>query len=180
MFRELSIVKRIAGFFKPKTLADFSHEFREAVEAETGDEKIVHCVRAEKLFYKNVSSFAGETFFRTIAVITDRKLIVLKDSSEYNEIKSFPLSAVSGCSLRSDSGKPALLVSFSDGSENRFVFSMAGPETELFKNTLSRVCSKGRVFCCGQCGKNAQTGDRFCGSCGPPLDFTASEFTMSD
>lgn len=179
MFRELSIGKRIAGFFKTKPPADLSHEFRAAVEAKTGDEKIVHCLRAEKIFYKNVSSFAGETFFRTVAVITDRKLMVLKDSPGYHEIKSFPLSAVSGCSLQSDSGKPALLVSFSDGSENRFVFSAAGPETEVFKNALSRASSDGGVFCCGQCGKKAQADDRFCSSCGTPLDFTASEFTMN-
>ncbi len=184
MFSAYSIGKRIAGLFKPEPLVENSPELRAMVGAKLKNEKIVCCLRVEKIFYKNISSFSGETFFRVLAVLTDKNLLFLKRSSEYHQIKRFPLSSVSDCVFQSDSGKPALFVNFFDGSENRLVFSRRDPDLESVENMFARALADARQSSapgfCGQCGKKAQSDAKFCKLCGTPLDFTASENTIGD
>ncbi len=185
MFNGSSIGEWIARLFKNRPLTEISPELRRNVETRFGNEKILHCLRVEKSFYKNISSFAGETFFRTVAVLTDRKLLLLKDSTAYHEIRFFLLSTVSGCSLQSDSGKPALVVSLFDGSAARFLFAKPDPEIGVFENTIERALSEMRqnpvegAFCV-QCGKQTQPGAAFCGACGVSLAFAASENKIGD
>ncbi len=180
-----SLKKRISSVFAPKSLAEIPPELRAALDQQMNNEKILHCLRVEKVFYKNPSSFSGETFFRNVAVLTDKRLILAKESSSYQKIKTFFLVSVSGCESHSDSGKPALLVEFSDRSQVRLVFAFDDPETGVFENTLKRVRSDqketrtGGAFC-GQCGKQSRAGARFCHECGTRLDFITSENTMTD
>jgi len=181
-----SFKKKLFAIFAPaKPLTEISQKLRAAFAKKIKDEKILHCLKVEKIFYKTASSFSGETFFHNVAIITDERLVVVKDSSSYSLIKSFPLAIVLSCDAQSDSGKPALSVEFSDKSHARLVFAFDDPETEIFEKTLNRARSNmgksrtGGAFC-SQCGNKSRPSARFCYACGARLDFIVSENTMNE
>lgn len=134
-------------------------------------------IRAEKMFYKGPSSFAGETFFQTVAVLTGRRFIIVKETGSYHEIKSFSLEQVSGCSSLSDSGKPALLVNFSDNSQVRLVFSSPDPLIDGFEKEIAQSAAGGYLVC-PKCGTRTGRDSRFCSRCGAALDFAPPENTL--
>ncbi len=178
------IKSRIASLFASESIAKISPKLRASLEAKTEGGKVLYCLKAEKVFHKRVSSFMGETFFRTVAAVTDSKLLVLKESSEYHEIVSFPLKNISNHSIQSDGGKPSLFVNLNDGSETHLVFSSNDPEIDAFIRCLSTadpavsVELSGKASFCGQCGRRSQPENKFCVGCGTPLDFKLPETTM--
>ena len=181
-----SIKSGIASLFASAPLTEISPQLRAHLEAKTEGGKVPHCLKARKVFHKRVSSFMGDTFFRTVAVITGGRFLLLKESSEYNEIVSFPLRDISDSAIRSDGGKPSLVISLKDGSEIRLAFSSDDPEIDVFARILSAAQPAasgglaGKALFCGQCGRRSQPANKFCAGCGSPLDFTLQETTMID
>ena len=128
-------------------------------------ERIIFCLRTEKVFVKKSSSFAGETSFRNITVVTGDRLAVFKESSR-SQICGFPLATVTACSPVSDSGKPALLAEFSDGSQIRLVFSSDDPAINGFREAVVSPAPVAEGGVCPKCGKAVGEEDRFCSACG--------------
>ncbi|MGI9559031.1 MAG: zinc-ribbon domain-containing protein [Thermodesulfobacteriota bacterium] len=177
----LSIKEKITALFSSKTQPEIHSALREQLEKRTAaaDEIILHALKAEKNFHKNAASFAGETFFRVVVVLTDKRILVLKDSSSYHELKIFPLFSVESCAAQSDTGKPALAVTLAGGAENRCVFSSAA-DADVFEESLAEFISPPEKAdaVCGDCGNRVPADAKFCASCGKPLDFSGSENTM--
>lgn len=170
-----SMGRRIRGLLFAGGVSDIPAGTLEAAETAAGGRALC-CLRAEKVFLKKSSSLTGETFFKNIAVVTDRRLVVLRESSRA-EVGGFALADVAGCAALSDSGKPALTVNFSDGSQARLVFSSGDPAIDIFKNALAvSAAPEGKV--CSKCGKAGEKDARFCSACGAALDFAASENTL--
>lgn len=155
----------LKGALSPGGVTDIAAATVAEIETAAGG-SVVSCLRAEKVFVKKPSSFAGETSFKNIAVVTGNRIAVFKESSRA-EVCGFSLATVTACSPVSDSGKPALFAEFSDGSQIRLVFSSDDPAIDGFREAVvSPAASVANGGVCQKCGKAVKEEDRFCSACG--------------
>ena len=137
----------------------------------SGDEKIVVSMKTDRVIYRAGSSRDSNTFYKTFAILTSKRLIITKNSTSLKIFRDIQLSQVNSLLYEEVASKPAIHV---DVVNSKYVLSMppgSFAEAKIFFDTFNSSLETGKLDnkFCSKCGNKIHTDSVYCSHCGKKI-----------
>lgn len=137
----------------------------------SGDEKIIVSMKTDRVIYRAGLSRDSNTFYKTFAVLTSKRLIIAKNSTSLKIFRDFQLSQVNSLLYEEIASKPTIHV---DIVNSKYVLSMppgSFAEAKTFFETFNSFIEPGKLEnnFCSTCGNKIQTDSVYCSHCGKKI-----------
>ncbi|MCC6712555.1 MAG: PH domain-containing protein [Candidatus Dadabacteria bacterium] len=118
----------------------------------------------------------SNTYFRSWFILTTRRIIIARNSSELKTFREIPLNGVTDIHYELDRGEPRVTIT-TPGNVDKIEFPKraAGHTAELEEllasaiaeaRSAAPVTAEARIVLCGGCGSRIPGTSRFCPECG--------------
>lgn len=135
------------------------------------DEEIVISMKTDRAIYRAGLSKDSNSFYKSFAILTTKRLILAKDSTSLKIFREFQLNQVNSLLYEEIAGKPTIHL---DNVNSKYVLSMPpGSFDEAKKffdllNTALEPEKSGKNFC-SKCGNKIQSNSVYCSNCGTKI-----------
>ena len=181
MARIQTVIKNLLSSFTDPTgraLLELPENIRKDLSVSLKeDEDILISMKTERAIYKAGQSRDSNTYYKTIAVLTSKRLILARQSSRLKIFRDFQLSEVSGLLYEEVNGKPTI---HADLLSSKYILSMppgsfdeAKEFFDAFNSTIGP--EKSEDFLCTSCGKKIRKDSVYCSHCGKKISDIGNE-----
>lgn len=134
----------------------------------SGDEKIIVSMKSDRIIYRAGSSRDSNTFYKTFAVLTNKRIIIAKNSNSLKIFRDFQLNQVNSLLYEEVASKPTIHV---DALNSKYILSMppgSFAETKTFFDTFNSSLEQGKQLnnFCSKCGNKIHSDSVYCSHCG--------------
>ena len=176
----ISAVRNIMGMFDAKYCTELPHGIKTGVEKYIKEEEsILVTLLNWRAVYKAPRFIDRNTYFHTWFILTSHRIIIARNSSEFNRFRDIPLSGISQIFYELDHSKPRITIA-SPGHEDIIEFPKqashhcAGLEEILNEaignaRVMHQNTPEGEFIFCGACGGRILRRSHFCSECGAKL-----------
>ena len=168
---EKGILKKLSDFFLAPPRID-SDELKELLGE---DDPMLLTVPALSCTYKPRAWVDRNTFFRSILMLTKKRVLILKNSSKANVLRDIELDAITHHKFGSTKSKGLKLEIKTVDAEDVIMFhqqyrkefeELSGKFEEVMTQALELSAGGGETFFCMHCGVKILAASVFCSSCG--------------
>ncbi len=168
---ETGIWKRLSDFFLAPPRID-SDELKELLGE---DDPVLLTVPALSCTYKPRAWVDRNTFFRSILMLTKKRVLILKNSSKANVLRDIELDTITHHKFGSTKSKGLKLEIKTVDAEDVIMFhqqyrkefeELSGKFEEVMAQSLEPSAGGGETFFCMHCGVKIPATSVFCSSCG--------------
>ena len=168
---ETGILKKLSDFFlaptkiNPDELKDLLGE----------DDSVLLTVPTLSCTYKPRTWIDRNTFFRSILMLTKKRILILKNSSKVNVLRDIEFDTITNHKFASTRSKGLKLEIKTVDAEDVIMFhqqyrkefeELSGKFEEVMSQTIELSSSAGETFFCMHCGARIPAASVFCSSCG--------------
>ena len=159
---ETGIWKRLSDFFLAPPRID-SDELKELLGE---DDPVLLTVPALSCTYKPRAWVDRNTFFRSILMLTKKRVLILKNSSKVNVLRDIELDTKSkGLKLEIKTVDAEDVIMFHQQYRKEFE-ELSGKFEEAMSQAIELSAGDGETFFCMHCGARIPAASVFCSSCG--------------
>ncbi|NIP39136.1 MAG: zinc ribbon domain-containing protein [Candidatus Dadabacteria bacterium] len=180
-----SILEKLSNLFslgQPSDPTELSDKLAQSISSNLNDgEQLVHCIRNHRAFHNAKSFNKKNMFFNSICILTDRRLIIIRNLDYFKLFREINLAAVRN--HRIEKSVDDLVINLNTGPTeediiefSKHALSFAEEFSKVFEQTLIAAKEKYPVSTngipqkkCGGCGKLVDQGSKFCHECGHKL-----------
>ncbi len=168
---ETGILKKLSDFFLAPTKVD-SGELRELLGE---DDPVLLTVPTLSCTYKPRAWVDRNTFFRSILMLTRKRVLILKNSSRVNVLRDIELDTIAHHKFGSTRSKGLKLEIKTVDAEDTIMFhqqyrkefeELSGKFEEAMAQAIELSSGTGETFFCMHCGARIPAASVFCSSCG--------------
>ncbi len=168
---ETGILKKLSDFFLAPPQID-SDELKELLGE---DDSALLTVQALSCTYKPRAWIDRNTFFRSILMLTKKRVLILKNSSKANVLRDIGLDTITHHKFGSTRSKGLKLEIKTVDAEDVIMFhqqyrkefeELSGKFEEAMAEAIKLSAVAGETFFCMHCGARIPTESVFCSSCG--------------
>lgn len=178
-----SAVKNIMGMFDAKKCSELPQGIRKGVEKYIKEEEsILVTLLNWRVIYKAPKFIDSNTYFHTWFILTNHRIIIARNSSEFKRFRDIPLSSISQIFYELDYSKLRITIT-SPGHEDIIEFpKQASPHCTGLEELMNEAIGNARVMLgnspeggyihCSACGGRILGGSHYCSECGAKLHYT--------
>ena len=168
---ERGIFKKLSDFFLAPPKID-SDELRELLGE---DDSVLLTVQTLSCTYKPRAWVDRNTFFRSILMLTEKRILLLKNSSKVNILRDIEFDTITHHKFGSTRSKGLKLEIKTVDAEDSIMFHQQYRNefeelSEKFEEVMSQAIElstgTGETFFCMHCGAKIPAASVFCSSCG--------------
>jgi ribosomal protein L40E len=168
---ETGVLKKLSDFFLAPTKID-SHELKELLGE---DDSVLLTVPTLSCTYKPRAWIDRNTFFRSILMLTKKKVLILKNSSKANILRDIELNTITNHKFGSTRSKGLKLEIKTVDAEDVIMFhqqyrkefeELSGKFEGVMAEAIELSSGTGETFFCMHCGARIPAASVFCSSCG--------------
>ena len=168
---ERGVLKKLSDFFLAPPRLD-SDELKELLGE---DDPVLLTVQALSCTYKPRAWVDRNTFFRSILILTKKRVLILKNSSKVNVLRDIELDTITHHKFGSTKSKGLKLEIKTVDAEDSIMFhqqyrkefeELAEKFEEVMTQALELSVGEGETFFCMHCGVKIPAASVFCSSCG--------------
>ncbi len=168
---ETGIFKKLSDFFLAPPKID-SDELRELLGE---DDSVLLTVQTLSCTYKPRAWVDRNTFFRSILMLTEKRILLLKNSSKVNVLRDIEFDTITHHKFGSTRSKGLKLEIKTVDAEDSIMFHQQYRNefeelSEKFEEVMSQAIElstgTGETFFCMHCGAKIPAASVFCSSCG--------------
>ncbi|MCY3625291.1 MAG: zinc ribbon domain-containing protein [Candidatus Dadabacteria bacterium] len=168
---ERGILKKLSDFFLAPPRID-SDELRELLGE---DDSVLITVQTLSCTYKPKTWIDRNAFFRSILVLTKKRILILKNSSRVNVLREIELDTITHHKFGSTRSKGLKLEIKTVDAEDVIMFhqqyrkefeELSEKFEEVITEAISLSTGTGETFFCMHCGVRIPAASVFCSSCG--------------
>ena len=168
---ERGVLKKLSDFFLAPTKID-SDELKELLGE---DDSVLLTVPTLSSTYKPRAWIDRNTFFRSILMLTKKRILILKDSSKVNVLRDIELNTITHHKFGSTRSKGLKLEIKTVDAEDSIMFhqqyrkefeELSGKFEETMAQALELSAGGGETLFCMHCGVKIPAASVFCSSCG--------------
>ena len=165
------ILKKISDLFLGSPKID-SEELRELIGE---NDSVVFTIQTLSCTYKPRAWIDRNAFFRSMLILTEKRVLILKNSSRVNVLRDIELDAITNHKLSSAKSKGLKLEIKTVDAEDIITFHQQYRKefeefSEKFKDAMKRFIElsseSGETLFCMHCGTKIPVASVFCSSCG--------------
>ena len=136
------------------------------------DEDIVISMKTERSIYRAASAKDSNTFYKTFAIITNKRVVLAKDSSSLKIFREIPLDQVNSLLYEEVNNKPTIHI---DALNAKYILSMpprSFDEAKIFFDKFNETHKSGasEAEYCRHCGKKILQDSVYCSHCGEKIN----------
>lgn len=165
---ERGILKKLSDFFLAPPRID-SDELREMLGE---DDSVLLTVQTLSCTYKPRTWIDRNAFFRSILVLTKKRVLILKNSSRVNVLRDIELDTIThhkfgskGLKLEIKTVEAEDIIMFHQQYRKEFE-ELSEKFEEVMTEAISLSTGTGETFFCMHCGARIPAESVFCSSCG--------------
>jgi hypothetical protein len=177
------ILETLQGFvsrLESKNFTELPSELKHGLSSYLSkDEEILLTLRNYRAIYKAPRWTDSNIYFQSWFILTDQRILILRNSSAFKLFRDIPLSDVSGTRYEVENLNPVVTI-ISPGNEDRIEFISKVTEhcedigkkinEALEKNRqLSKFTQEKDTIYCHNCGSKIPSKSSFCQECGVSL-----------
>lgn len=164
-------MKKLSNFFLAPSRID-SDELREVLGE---DDSVLLTVPTLSSTYKPRAWIDRNTFFRSILMLTKKRILILKDSSKVNVLRDIELNTITHHKFGSTRSKGLKFEIKTVDAEDSIMFhqqyrkefeELSGKFEETMAQALELSAGGGETLFCMHCGVKIPAASVFCSSCG--------------
>lgn len=168
---ERSIWKKLSDFFLAPPRID-PNELKELLGE---DDSVLLTVPALSCTYKPRAWIDRNTFFRSILMLTKKRVLILKNSSKVNVLRDVELDTITHHKFGSTKSKGLKLEIKTADAEDSIMFhqqyrkefeELSGKFAEAMAQALELSAGGGETLFCMHCGVKIPAASIYCSSCG--------------
>ena len=165
------ILKKLSDFFIAPTRVN-PDELKELLGE---DDPVLLTVPTLSCTYKPRAWIDRNTFFRSILMLTKKRVLILKNSSRANVLRDIELDTITNHKFGSTRGKGLKLEIKTVDAEDSIMFhqqyrkefeELSGKFEEVMAAAIQLSSGAGEAFFCMHCGARIPAASVFCSSCG--------------
>jgi hypothetical protein len=177
------ILETLQGFvtrLESKNFTELPSELKDRLSSYLSeDEGVLLTLRNYRAIYKAANWIDSNTYFHSWFILTDQRILILRNSSSFKLFRDIPLSEVSRTRCEMENSDPSVII-ISPGKEDRIEFVSKAIEhcgdigkkisEAVEKNRqLSKFTQEQGAIYCYNCGGKVPKKSNFCSECGKPL-----------
>ena len=168
---ETGIFKKLSDFFLAPPKID-SDELEELLGE---DDSVLLTVQTLSCTYKPRAWVDRNTFFRSILMLTKKRILLLKNSSKVNVLRDIEFDTITHHKFGSTRSKGLKLEIKTVDAEDSIMFhqqyrnefeELSGKFEEVMAQAIELSTEAGETFFCMHCGAKIPAASVFCSSCG--------------
>jgi len=168
---ERGVLKKLSDFFLAPPRID-SDELRELLGE---DDSVLLTVQTLSCTYKPRAWIDRNTFFRSMLVLTKKRVLILKNSSKVNVLRDIELDTITHHKFGSTRSKGLKLEIKTVDAEDSIMFhqqyrkefeELSGKFEEVMAQAIELSAGSAETFFCMHCGARIPAASVFCSSCG--------------
>lgn len=168
---ETGIFKKLSDFFLAPPKID-SDELRELLGE---DDSVLLTVQTLSCTYKPRAWVDRNTFFRSILMLTEKRILLLKNSSKVNVLRNIEFDTITHHKFGSTRSKGLKLEIKTVDAEDSIMFhqqyrnefeELSEKFEEVMAQAIELSTGTGETFFCMHCGAKIPAASVFCSSCG--------------
>lgn len=177
------IIETIQGFvsgLESKNFTELPPQLKDRLSSYLSqDEEILLTLRNYRAIYKAPRWIDSNTYFHSWFILTDQRILILRNSSSFKLFRDIPLSEVSRTRYEMEKSDPRVTI-ISPGNEDRIEFvSKVIEHCEDIGKIINEAVEKNRqlskfiqekdTIYCYNCGSKIPRKSNFCPECGKSL-----------
>lgn len=180
----MAIVESIKDFFGNMITHNYT-ELPEKIQLGVNDylkddEHIILTLLDYRAIYKAPKFMDSNTFFNSWFILTDKRILIARNSSTFKRFRDIPLSAITQILYELDTSEPRITIT-TPGNEDIIEFTRACAEhcVDLDKK-IDRAIEDAKAqntnstdlehILCKKCGSKILSESKYCSECGSRLD----------
>lgn len=147
------------------------------------DERLILTLRNYRAIYRAPRWLDSNSFFNSWFILTERRIVVARNSSAFKRFRDIPLDAVTQLYCELDRTEPKITIN-SPGHEDIIEFhKQASEHCEGLEESLRSAIDNAKkdrrgpgedsFMFCGKCGSKILRGSHFCSECGARIQSTS-------